>query len=511
MDETKNQTRSASCARFYPVDADVWSRSRRSRRSKRAVSPTATGAAVGLLAAAALLIALAGRASAEDRPAFQGLRFAENWSVLKNTTPATADFFDRIKYIPLAGTDWAWLSLGGQLRERVEAWNGYAFGAPAGSDDDAVYLVSRLLAHGDLHLGSHLRAFVEARSSLATDRDLAGGRRTSEVDEIDLENAFADVAFDVGDAKVTLRGGREEMLLGKERLVSPLDWSNTRRTFEGAAAIVGLGQWNARGFWSRPVVIEKYDFNSNDDATEFYGIYVTHAPAAPGALGFDLYWLGLERDSATFNGTSGKEERHTLGARVGGPIPLGTSDYEVEAAYQFGDVGSADVSAFMVTAQAGTTFGEVTAKPRFEFGVDYASGDDAAGNGTVGTFNQLFPLGHAYLGYIDIVGRQNVIDLRESASCAFIAATTLKLDVHYFLRADDNDALYNAGGAVVRAGNLGSSDEIGTELDFTLKRAFGRHLSALLGYSHLFAGNFIDESGPDKDTDFGYFSIQYTL
>ncbi len=465
----------------------------------------------GLFAAAALLIALVGSADAADRPAFQPLSFAENWSVLKSTPPATADFFDPIKYIPLTGTDWAWLSLGGQLRERVEAWNGFAFGAPPTADDDAVFLVSRLLTHADLHLGSHLRAFVEARSSLATDRDLAGGRRTLEVDELDLENAFADVAFDAGGAKVTLRGGREEMLLGKERLVSPLDWSNTKRTFEGAAAIVTLGGWNARAFWSRPVLVKKYEFNVNDDTTQFYGIYVTHAPAAPGALAFDFYWLGLERDSATFNGTSGKENRHTLGARVAGPIPLGTSDYEAEGAYQVGDVGSADINAFMLTAQAGTTLSGVMAKPRFEFGVDYASGDGKAGSRNVGTFNQLFPLGHAYFGYIDIVGRQNIVDVRESASCAFFAASTLKLDVHYFLRADNSDALYNAGGGVVRAGNLGTSDEIGTELDLTLKRAFGPHIAALLGYSHLFAGKFIEQSGSSADTDLGYFSIQYTL
>jgi len=460
---------------------------------------------------AALAVALAGRASAEDRPAYQPLSFTENWSVIENAPAESADLFDPIKYIELDHTGWAWLSLGGQLRERVEAWNGFAFGAPPEADDDAVYLVSRLLTHADLHLGSHLRVFVEARSSLATDRDLVGGRRVLEVDEIDLENAFADLAFDVGSAKVTLRGGREEMLLGKERLVSPLDWSNTKRTFEGAAAIVTVGRWNTRAFWSRPVLIDKYDFNTNDDATQFYGIYVAHAPVSPGAFGFDFYWLGLAREGVTFNATTGTDERQTLGARVGGPIPLGTSDYEVEAAYQLGEVGSADVSAFMVTAQTGTTLAQVMAKPRFELGVDYASGDDKAGDGDVETFNQLFPLGHAYLGYIDIVGRQNIIDLRASAGCAFVAASNIKLDVHHFMRASNDDALYNASGAVVRAGNLGSAREIGTELDLTLKRAFGRHFSALLGYSHLFAGNFIDQSGPDKDTDLGYLSLQYTL
>lgn len=466
--------------------------------------------AVTLFGIGMLLTASAGRATAQDRPSFQNLRFTENWAVLKTAPPEQTDLFDPIKYIGLGSDDWAWLSLGGQLRERVEAWNGYAFGAPPTADDDAVYLVSRLLVHADLHLGSHFRAFVEGKSSLATDRDLNGGRRTLDVDELDLQNAFADVSFNVSDVKVTLRGGREEMALGKERLVSPLDWSNTRRTFDGAAALVSLDRWNARAFWSRPVLVDKYDFNEPDEASQFYGLYVTHAPLAQGAITYDLYWLGLDRENATFNDTTGTDERHTLGTRIAGPIPWGKTDYEVEAAYQLGSLGAADINAYMVTAQAGTVFAGIGARPRFDFGIDYASGDSKAGDDDVETFNQLFPLGHAYLGFIDIVGRQNIVDLRESASCELFAST-LKLDVHYFLRASDNDALYNASGQVVRAGNLGSDNEIGTELDLTLKRAFGRHLTVLVGYSHLFAGNFIEESGPDEDTDLGYLSFQYTI
>jgi len=39
---------------------------------------------------------------------------------------------------------------------------------------------------------------------------------------------------------------------------------------------------------------------------------------------------------------------------------------------------------------------------------DYASGDSRPG-GNVGTFNQLYPTAHSNLGYIDYIGRQNII------------------------------------------------------------------------------------------------------
>ena len=114
----------------------------------------------------------------------------------------------------------------------------------------------------------------------------------------------------------------------------------------------------------------------------------------------------------TFNGTTGHEDRYTIGGRV-----FGAShgfDYEVENAYQFGHVGSGDVSAWMIATEGGYTL-KAPLTPRLWLGFDYASGDDGAG-GDVGTFNQLFPLGHAYFGYIDAVGRQNIVDLHPGAS-----------------------------------------------------------------------------------------------
>ena len=71
-------------------------------------------------------------------------------------------------------------------------------------------------------------------------------------------------------------------------------------------------------------------------------------------------------------------------------------------------------------------------------------------------------------------------------------------------QAEDADALYNAGGGLVRAGGLGVEDDVGAELDLTIKYKFDRHLTGLLGYSHFFAGDFIEESGTSDDIGFVY-------
>src|SRR5262249_18265316 len=71
-------------------------------------------------------------------------------------------------------------------------------------------------------------------------------------------------------------------------------------------------------------------------------------------------------------------------------------------------VGSESIGAGMFTTVVGYTFPVKDLSPRAYFEFDYASGDKKRG-GSVGTFNQLYPNGHAFLGYIDYIGRQNII------------------------------------------------------------------------------------------------------
>lgn len=448
-------------------------------------------------------------AAAFVRPSYSFLRQNEDWSGLRDV-PASAqsDFWDPIKYMELNEDGSIWASFGGDARLRLESWSNFAFGAPANDDD--TFLLWRLRLHGDVHFGDNVRVFVEGKSALATDRDLPGGKRTLDVDTIALEQAFVDIRFDLGDGNtLVLRPGRQALLFGKQRLVSPLPWANTLRRWDGVSAIARVNGWKVTGFvtWFAPV--QKYDFNDTDDDTMFWGVYASGAMPGCEHMNLDLYYLGLDRDGMiAFNGTVGDETRHTIGGRAFGDIGDSGFDYDVEGAYQFGEVGSGDVSAFMLASQFGYTPDDVWGDPRFFVGADYASGDDGMG-GDVETFNQLFPLGHAYYGFMDFVGRQNAVDLNGGVNFKPFERTTVHASAHYFLRADTNDALYNAGGGVVRAGGLSDEREIGTEIDLVGKYAFDAHTTLEVGYSHFFAGEFIDESGSDDDMDWVYVQLEY--
>lgn len=463
----------------------------------------------------AIALALGGQAIAMQdeappevqRPNFTFARYMEDWSVLRDVE--TDDPLDALKYVSLSDDGSVWASFGGHIRFRVEDWSNFGFGAPAMNDD--TFVLGRATFHSDIHLSEQVRVFLEGKTALATDRDLqSGAPRTLDVDSLALEQAFVDftIPLDNG-ATLTLRPGRQQFSLGRQRLVSPLPWANTMRRWDGIAAVLACEQWTVTGFWAQFAPVQKYSFNDPDSHTQVFGAYASRK--VEGQPDVDLYFISLDAEGpATYNGTTGPEERHTIGARLAGPIGETAFRYDVEGAYQFGDVGPGDISAYMFAAEVSTQFKDAWAAPTLKFGFDYASGDDAAG-GDVGTFNQLWPLGHAYYGFIDTVGRQNAIDLHIGVSGTPIERTTVGITGHFLWRAEAADALYHVGGGVVRAGAPGTSRDLGFELDLTVKHKINRHLACLFGYSRFFPGTFIDQTGPSQEIDFLYGQVQFTF
>ena len=107
-------------------------------------------------------------------------------------------------------------------------------------------------------------------------------------------------------------------------------------------------------------------------------------------------------------------------------------------------------------------------RPRVYAGFDYANGDADPADGRRRTFDQLFPLAHAYLGFMDLVGRQNIVAVSGGISFAPADRVGATFSGHHFSRAETTDALYNAGGRVVRAGQAGTARSVGSEIDVTI-------------------------------------------
>ena len=76
---------------------------------------------------------------------------------------------------------------------------------------------------------------------------------------------------------------------------------------------------------------------------------------------------------------------------------------------------------------------------------------------------------------------------------------------------DYNVVVYNAAGAVLRAGGGSDETQIGNEIDLLLNWQIDRHTAAYIGYSHFFAGDFLEETGPADDIDFFYAAVTFTF
>jgi hypothetical protein len=81
---------------------------------------------------------------------------------------------------------------------------------------------------------------------------------------------------------------------------------------------------------------------------------------------------------------------------------------------------------------------------------------------------------------------------------------------HHFWLASANDALYNAAGNAVRrdpTGNAGTN--VGDELDLVLNFHLGAHSDLAFGWSKLFPGPFIQNTGSGRPPEL--FFMQYSF
>ena len=416
------------------------------------------------------------------------------------------DIFDPFKRIKLAD-NWM-LSFGGQFWYRYMHETDSRLNA-AGQDNK--YHLFRTRFHADLWYRDQFRLFAEFIDARALGLDLPA--LTTDRNYTDILNLFADVKLgQLQDGPVYMRVGRQELLYGSQRLISPLEWVNTRRTFQGVKAFWRTPTFDLDAFWVRPMTIERNEFDNWDKGRNFMGLWGTYKPMKGQLL--DLYYLSLvdNRVLNPFNVQQGNilqgdSVLHTLGGRIAGDYNRFL--YEFEGMYQFGRRSQLDISAFAVATGLGYHV-PLPMNPQFWIRYDFASGDANNQDGRSNTFNQLFPFGHYYMGFLDQVGRQNIHDFNAQFTLHPQPWFTFITQYHRFYLANTRDFLYNAAGlATLRDPTGQSGSHVGDEIDFRVNVHVSRHQDLLFGYSKLFAGDFLKAQRPGISPDFFY--AQYVI
>jgi hypothetical protein len=436
-----------------------------------------------------------------ERPEPGAHRFDEDWRAYCRASAnasAALPLVDRPKCLRIG--DAGLLSLGADLRLRAEAVHRPEFGVGQAHDQVALF---RAMSHADLRVGEVLRFFAQVGSFFEGGR--AEARKPTDLDRLDLVQGFVDLDYATGHGGVfTARGGRQELSLGSSRLVGVREGANVRRTFTGARVFWKRDVTRIDALYVRPTTVETKLFDDGVDHGQLlYGLHGTTPIAGP--LRADAYYLGAENENASFAEGDAHERRHSLGLRLFGEAA--SVDWDVEAVGQLGTFGDEDIRAWTVASSFGYTFARAPLHPRLGLKADVASGDRKAGDGTLGTFNALYPR-FPYFSEAILVVPANIIDLNLSLHLEPTKSLSLDVGWNPVWRYDTSDAVYTAplepiAGTAGRSGRFTAHQTIvGFEWEI------GRFVNLQGQYVHAVPSNALREVGGDA-VDFGTVSLGF--
>lgn len=410
----------------------------------------------------------------------------------------------------------AWLKsldVGGAVRVRGESKSPFNYMvANRNRSEDFALLRSRL--HIGFDVNEHLAALLEFQDARVFGEEMS---LVADTDGADLQQGhiilknLEDLCLGEADDSwdLTVYAGRKRLPnYGDQRMISSLDWGNVGRTFDGAQVVAKSEHAQVDFLYALINEGAGVTGAGNDDVLG--GVYATTS-AVPNVT-LDGYWFGrnFKTDGVTGeNGAVGDLEDHTFGARA--KAKSNGFHATVEAARQSGDFSSDTVQAWAWATEVGIASapGSVPLSPAFAAGWTFATGDGNPNDGKRETFTPVAPFGHAYQGHYDIFAWQNGHDYYLKAKVSPMKKCTAHADFHFFRLAEDKDAWYNAGGAVLRRDPTGNSGKnIGRELDLYLKCTVFDHLKIWTGWSHFWDGSYVGRTGGGGQGDFFFFQME---
>ncbi|HVZ48925.1 MAG TPA: alginate export family protein [Gemmatimonadaceae bacterium] len=402
------------------------------------------------------------------------------------------------------------VTLSGELRARSE-WDRPGGGA---AEDVYTYLRTRLGVGATPTDGVRLFFQLQDSRVYGVPTSAAAGNP----DITDLHQAYVDLSTHWRATAVTTRVGRQEVAFGNERLVGPVGWSNTGRTFDGARVLLAPSQANGAAGANVPWSATLFVATVEERGRHFGPAASPPAGGYPADRAVAGAWLTRTKPAGTLDltllydagskyRTYAESNRYTLDARFRTPAsaPVGI---DAEAAWQGGtqtyepsattSVGQ-DVSAWLAGVRIGALPGGARTKTAF-VGVDVLSGDATPANGSYHAFNTMYATNHPFYGLMDLfldpAARTNdagLVDVFGSASTTAGVRTSLRADVHRF---------------AVQAGHAG---EIGWELDLVAPIRLSGAASLELGATTFRASAAAAAMGLGADGDYrhwGYLQLR---
>ena len=280
----------------------------------------------------------------------------------------------------------------------------------------------------------------------------------------------------------SIRVGRQEIALGRQRLIGPLLWLPGARAFDAVAAKGTVGRLDLHAFVSMMAPPQTFDRDPNDpDAgridsrgAQLSGLML----AARLHEAFSLEVLTL-LDVADAVPTDIDRDRviGDFGGRIWGK-PFAGFHYDAEGHGQLGQVGSRHHQAWAGAGTVGYQRPHGRMRPGAELGYAIASGaactnptgsEEGCGAEGSSDFFNFYPTNHIHYGLVDLMNWSNTRDVEFAAKLAAGEWFQAKATYHLMQLHEPSGRWTNAGGALVGAGwdPDNESATLGQELDVT--------------------------------------------
>tara|TARA_R110002072_G_scaffold37715_19_gene109980 strand:+ start:5478 stop:6863 length:1386 start_codon:yes stop_codon:yes gene_type:complete len=408
---------------------------------------------------------------------FSLLRQYDNVDTLKHNP--SKNTYQQIKYIPLSKH--TSLSFGGSWRFQYESFFNEQF--QNNPNQDNLWYLNRIMLNAHLKIKDKFEVFAEVNSSFIGDKDNPG---PVDKDELAINQLFIKYQFN---EHWGIDIGRENLILGSNRLVDLREGPNVRRSFDLTQINYNSNTFSAKAFFAIPVKPNPYVFDN--DFLEFDEtltvLYTTISLNKTNYL--DAYVLYQKDDNVSYNNAQGNERRTSLGIRYFGNYK--TLKFNNEAVYQFGNIENQSIRAWTLSLQLenrtklGNHFYNIGVKS------EIISGDKNQNDGMLNTFDALYPSG-AYFGRVARFGPSNLIDVHPYINTQF-KKLFIEFDYDVFWRHSVNDGVYNAA-LLLQYPNTNNERFIGQQVGTIIGYKMSKHINLEFESNIIFPGSFLKQS-----------------
>lgn len=397
-----------------------------------------------------------------------------------------------------------WVRIGGEYRFRAEGFSGIR--GKEGAND--LYYLSRLRLDVTFKLGKHWKVFLQGQDAHVFSFKARPIPFIHE-DTMDLRQAY--IQWNQKDkGGLVFKIGRQELSYGDQRLIGGLNWTNTTRTFDAVKMAYSNDKVAVDMFAASVVKIQNSVFDKHGDGNNIYGTYVVLPKVVKKATWNNYFYYKTDRPMVrSEDGKIGTTSVYTVGTNLVGKLGTKTG-YEIDAIVQRGSFSNDSIRAHALHTKLSQTLSKKENVPSVFVEYNHASGDKRPGDGVRGTFDQLFPTGHARYGLMDQVGFKNMHNVWLGTIWQPHKKLKLQFDYHSLWLYNRRDGLYNASGALVARIPDGSAPRhIANEVDLRVTYTFNKLVQLEGGYGHWIPGGFWKKATPGSSQSFGYTMLTY--